>query len=1187
MIKLVSKISKVPKAIKLFFLGPLLFAQSSLAQNACELHMDSSLYKNSNLREFWQKNGYETKAVENLKGISKKNYAKLLTDNSFLLIEKNDQFSIEMSIYNGSFNRHWTALSYGFSKKTDQVDQEKIKCESIRKNLNFQKEKQKISLSAIRHFKNEKSSLNWGQTIIEMEKFDILGRNDKSIEYKGASDKYSEVLKEVKKWVPESPEHFFKAWGQVMKVVYDKNKQNIDYCAANTMLTQALTAKCTNCVGETSLFASLLVDAQFELPKGWVPGVQFFKNHVRAVLYNAEQKRTYDLTYGSYGRAKSGIAPLKYIWILALKNKNQYPLSELNRAKLKNTSIEYLYSDLLCPERTYDVDYIGPTQLFNFDNTLNCGTFSEGEAPKHADSQGRTARNEWDEDEPKPTEENGVNARGPKPKSQALLGFLGKLFNSEEDKVRHTPEDIAKIIDSHKIGLTQLAQNLIPVEKEFFLESIKNKAFSEDFYDYFSYKNWLEGVRPGASKVFTKNYIYKKTNKLDKFSIELPVYILTQSDKVAFEKGKDLSEKYQTQKVFVMNGFLRDDDFKSTSKGKIIYVSDNELRKKLIKSSSQERNRIVYTELLSAFNKNAELFNSVDFFDKNGMDSFEYLGSKKIKKALDYYVLSESQINHFLRLRLWLGRADHDFKYYREFIPYEDTVPTIVSLLKLRGEISKKPIQFLKSLSALSNEKIDYLSQVFNLIKKIKSAHIRVASEYISLVKIDHISVPDIERLIQVGFQDILDYVLRNLFLNNTYFFTVEPSEEELKKLSLRPYFPKNIMNLEIKNLKSQKSVELKLPNINLPRIKTDVCKNAKTQYVNTGLLSVDCSKSGSGNSDDSGYDSKVRKGSQGKEALDLDSQNKLGRDKQTQEGVLESLSHGYDDKGVKTDVPTDIKIKTYAKQENLLEVKKNSSLQEIEIETYVDHRIEVHLPLKAWEFLIFNNERVYDRILYAVGLHHAQRERMLPLIERMEERPRTVSPEFTGLKSLSISNTEIQELLAKNDFLNNSDNQKIYSVLGWGRDFNMVFNEETLLFLEMVLKRAKLISELSFDQGGRYIPPIFNSRDFLKAAYIELSESPKKGWRTFGNMKTYGEYISKYFQVQSDDFKLVYKENNAFDFPGGGGDAEEGVVKSHVVISSVYNIEGVPQFNIFATLDDDKSTDPEFLTELIFEYLK
>ena len=203
-----------------------------------------------------------------------------------------------------------------------------------------------------------------------------------------AKARYLELLAKVRALAPDDTPDFYARWFQVRRLVYGPGPRGVKYCDEKASMIAALVDGCVNCVGETYLMTALFIDAGFKPPASMALGAQLFAQHMRPVLYDPREKKTYDLVTGQAGPFRTVIAKPEALYVSLLKGDDGLRTAD-QRAAIAKLSVGFVHRDWSCV-------FAGPGRRAEFQsaNLIDwpaCGPFDRRINPHRGDNAGKVA----------------------------------------------------------------------------------------------------------------------------------------------------------------------------------------------------------------------------------------------------------------------------------------------------------------------------------------------------------------------------------------------------------------------------------------------------------------------------------------------------------------------------------------------------------------------------------------------------------------------------------------------------------------------------------------------------------------------------------------------------------------------------------------------------------------------------
>lgn len=145
--------------------------------------------------------------------------------------------------------------------------------------------------------------------------------------------KYDQDLSYLRQQLAMAPKDFLPRLDFITKQIF-KRENFANYCKSSNSQTSTYLYRCTACQGQTLVVLAFLKDLKFEIPASYELGVQFFKNHVRPVLWDKSKKHLMDLVYG--GEWEDSLSEAVYQPTVLLEALLSGPDSGLTSAEIKS-----------------------------------------------------------------------------------------------------------------------------------------------------------------------------------------------------------------------------------------------------------------------------------------------------------------------------------------------------------------------------------------------------------------------------------------------------------------------------------------------------------------------------------------------------------------------------------------------------------------------------------------------------------------------------------------------------------------------------------------------------------------------------------------------------------------------------------------------------------------------------------
>ncbi|MGH1467370.1 MAG: hypothetical protein ACRBBP_00620 [Bdellovibrionales bacterium] len=929
------------------------------------------------------------------------NFSKAL-NNSSIFASFSEQ-NIYFSLTNGAETPGslWEPIVLKFEDSTHFKSQ--LSCHRIKELVSDGHIIRKASLELQKYIFNRPSETALGELIIILEWAYLKYQKNISIDYHKAIERYNSILAQTSEIQKQSSsERFFVDWRSVMKVVYLDDKEDINYCTESTLLTDALLNGCTNCIGETSLFLSLFVDSKFSAPSGWKLGTQVFRDHIRPVVYNTEASKTFDLVYGVSEDNRAAIFKWRDLFQSLLKGFSAFTHStEMRRINRAGTS--YVHRDWSCHigQNNFDLGYETRNQAYHFGALATCDTFSDSDILKNNDPIDTS---------------NRLN-----PQSSISRGAYSESIGQDSKQV----DRINLTLFTDTYIKPEVLNNLIPEEADLVrrfqngdsqaLSLLKNKINAQLVFDGRNIRKGLLEKYDGFFEEFEfalyNILISPIVTKLTPYQLE-PISL--------FYEDNYLILSFSTPEI--------EAHFKNLSTPQR-YIQAMESLEKLVQESSQN------------------LFPNA--FDVNNLKSSIILQSQQI-------IVLNSQINYlsnllslYLRSAPWIIYKSHPFFWVFEYNSTESNRLNIIEKIKdFKVYIDQHPLEFLKAISEAGLE-LNNSGMSIQLFPKPNLPDLNNPTSESSRLKL--ILNSDIE----LTYKGFTDYLL----FNDKFFFTAEANENERPPFALRPYNP-----LKLNEIKEIEAVD-SLPEVNLPQIRLEPCKDGESGIVQRGLFYIECELT--------------------------------PQEVQIAQNERDGFIDGADNTSF-SGAPIEQDVLNHTPLEDQTEVTEGIpfvELSEEELrERLIDPRQEVVLSHLDWRTLV-PLIKSYSEIKYPFALHHLQRNSIQQLINP----PLTISTVTSTSSSSAIDPLEMQYLLeglANPLYSNLISLPKVKKSEVADYTISPLFNrdsEETKHdFIQQFSLKAE---EIMLTEQEREVPIYFTSSLHEEIIYLEAVNKLKFGW--------------------------------------------------------------------------------------------
>ncbi len=903
----------------------LLVSQQALAvEPQCKLYTDVSLSPDQT-QYFEGSLGYSLQKVSTSTITNHETLAPLLTDSSFVLTQSRtkNKFVFFMSITRGTYNsKGWIPLEVVV--QADLTKNSNLSCRSMAEYVPYNRKSRESVVYMMRHALNLKTNpeITIGQSLIQLEHHYLISRGEKAPDLEKINAKYVQILQYIKDLRIENKD-VIASWPKVYQAIYSPQQFNVDYCRRDTLLISALDKRCTNCVGFASLFISLFIDSGFQPPKGWILGLELFRDHIKPVLYSKKNNKVYDLSSGEFAKPVGAIYPTSALSRPAAVGFDRLVVREEKKTLAKNGT-QQVYAPLLCVTKPLDLGYHIRLQLFNWGSYKFCGRSSSDAPPEHKN-----------------------------------LDKVAELGNRERVSGQLPAKDQAQVSDqtqaSDETGSSDQAQ---ASELTSGIQS-QNSPGGGFFSGIVS---WLTGSGPySATAIDYKKKMLEQAELLSKSEQSEVERFSRESHSSFFSKYKltDFLKKIG-QESDLVSAKMQDADFSklieevyffpapvSETRGtppgcevyfdsswRIIWIYES-LYPSIVNLHSLDRYALMSNYLKDSLQKSRR---ELTFGSKNDLPSLiPFLSNPQTTEKWKNYLKMTSCTAEFrssLPLRL----------FYRNFKPLPEKLNNkIVSMLldqdgllekeietfsqKIKSIFFTNPLLVLSEIDKTSTNPQNLAAAVsFILAAGERQRHIR---------SILNPAEPRSENSLQQTRIEFLDSV----FWHEKYYFTVAPDESE------RIY--QNTTVLKIADLRAIESAAA-LPYVQLPKLPLDWCKNHTTGYVGGGSLYVDC-----GTRSDNSSQTKISDKKTGVAAK----KNSSGAGQQDQAGLPKGTAQSTDTSVKKIDL-TD-QPSANKNSQNLL----------------MDPRIEVQLKPRTFEYLYYLS--AWNNVFPAsikLGLFHSYR---------------------------------------------------------------------------------------------------------------------------------------------------------------------------------------------------------------------
>ncbi len=862
----------------------------------------------------------------------------------------------------------------------------------------------KASLELQKYIFNRPSETSLGELIIILEWAYLKYQKNISIDYNKAIERYNSILTQTSEIQKQSSaERLFVDWRSVMKVIYLDDQEDINYCRESTLLTDALLNGCTNCIGETSLFLSLFVDSKFLTPLGWKLGTQVFRDHIRPVVYNTENSKTFDLVYGVSEDNRAAIFEWRGLFHSLVKGFSAFTHST-EMGRINRHGVSYVHRDWSCHigQNNFDLGYETRNQAYHFGELATCDTFSDSDALKNNDPidtsnrlnpQSSLSRGAY-------SDSAGIDS---KQLEEINLGLFTEIYFKPEVLNNLIPEE-ADLIRKFKNGDSQ-AFNLLKAKVN--VRSVLNgRHIREGLLE--KYDSFFEEYKFALDNILISPLV----TKVIPHQLE-PISLLHQDN-------------------YLVLGF-----------------STPEIEAHFRNLSTPQR-YIKALESFEGFIQEASQNLIPDAFDVNNLKNSIMIQSQQ-------NIVLTSQVNYFsymfnlyTRSAPWIIYKSYPFFWVFE---YNSTESYRLNFLKkiedFKIYIDQHPLEFLKALSEAGLELHTNNRMPINLFPKANLPDLNNPTTESSRLKL--ILNSDIE----LTYKGFTDYLL----FNDEFFFTAEANESERPPFALRPYNP-----LKLDEIKAVKATD-SLPEVNLPQVGLEPCRNNESGIVQRGLFYIECESTPQ----------------EGQTAQNERDGFVNGADDTSLNGAMvkqDDLDHTpLEDQTEVTEGIPFVELSEQERRENL-----------------IDPRQEVVLSHLDWRTLV-PLIKSYSEIKYQFALHHLQRDS----IQRLINPPLTIPMISSTSSDSTIDPIQMQNLLQglTNSLYSNliglpkvktSDVADYTTSPLFDRD-----SEETKR--DFIQKFSLKAEEVMLTEQEREVPIYFTGSLHEEIIYLEAMNTLKFGW--------------------------------------------------------------------------------------------
>jgi hypothetical protein len=189
--------------------------------------------------------------------------------------------------------------------------------------------------AALRRWKQTgKLDLELGAFLLETELVDHPDRLDEAV------PDQLQLHREVIQGAAEIAHSNLAPFDKIKALMAQLKPYTVNYCKANALLDDFYRNICGNCVSNTKLITSAILDGKVPLPEGYELGAQLFNNHVQAVLVDKAHGKVIDLLTGdTWDKAKAPVYKPEMLLQAYLKGKKTDPIVKQNDLMLLDSAV--------------------------------------------------------------------------------------------------------------------------------------------------------------------------------------------------------------------------------------------------------------------------------------------------------------------------------------------------------------------------------------------------------------------------------------------------------------------------------------------------------------------------------------------------------------------------------------------------------------------------------------------------------------------------------------------------------------------------------------------------------------------------------------------------------------------------------------------------------------------------------
>lgn len=904
-----------------YMVAYLIYSLSSFAQSNCTVYHNETL-------PVWAQNNSSVTFVETASNPEQdpEYFRRTLNDSSVFTSFANKK--IMLSITGGAVSAHKTFQPIVLNYPDDALFKLALSCSRIGDLISDAKTSRSASISLLKYIKNKPSQKNLGETIIELEWHYLKYEKQTLINKEQAVQKYNEILEQVKVISSaHTSETFFVAWKAVLELIYSNHKEDINYCTSHTMVTSALLNGCTNCIGETFLFTSLLIDSGLQMPEGWTVEHQNYTNHITPILYQDSTQKVFNLAYGVFGNVDATLINWRESLKTILRGHNTTITNGEDR-KI-NESIPYTYKSIWCQIGGFDLGYEVRHQIQNFSWLKVCEEFPE---PPESNSDEVDTEGRLNEQEPIASEDEAKNSSSEGTEEQGFQVEDSSSVKEFENSNRVSTSFYENTSDQNN-GLDDgtLTDATIHIKGN----DISMRAFFRTHYNLIQHNT--------AEQILLRSYIelgegadetirhFSNKTLLDKLGIQRGV--VSKHDHKFDSMDESTRSYYPIRELRLSHTPQLGAPYLYSLKSQTLIIKDKKFYDTLMKLDLSERYIALFDIMETAITNNLEdLLN--ELFDKNNLSASIIAQSEKgyVFNALLRIISDYSNLMNSAFYDLEDGDF-HNLNWLLDYTFLKHELPKINRIFEYQEFIENNPILFIEALDQVQQIKPGSEPILFNYSREFN-------------ISMFNYLLPDQQRITDQFPYDFYRNFTAEVLFHKDFFFTAEANEEEKAELMAnRPYSPIRIEDTVEKVYNSPYDIVLSTNTLGS-------C-NGEVGFVQRGSLVLECRSNGT-----------------------VGARNETDETKEGFEnGLDQTTEEGFEANESVQNIPPS----TDADESSLAAVEKWSDNDYIN--NLIDPRQEVILNHETWDLLLYVMSPSFNTVKNIFAIHHLQRDSIKDLV--------------------------------------------------------------------------------------------------------------------------------------------------------------------------------------------------------------